>query len=233
MAKVTKKKHIFNLKFTRPPAMILSNYDLTYKDADRTTNIDFQETTTVCYSDESKKVHKCMISTIDFSNPSIYCCFWDRHFFTTQPIGCPIKYVPDVITREYFSEITKDKFSVKESASDLSKITLDTKYEAEYKNYYETDGVFCSFSCCLAFIRDNKKNPIYTDSEHLLRKIYYDFFKSSNIICSPSWRILKEYGGMVNIEEFRNNVSKMDYIYRGTYKSFKSVGNLYEEKIKF
>ena len=129
--------------------------------------------------------------------------------------------------------ITKDKFSVKASTAGLSKPSSDIKFQTEYNNYYETDGIFCGFSCCLAYIRENKKNPIYLDSEHLLRKIYYDFFKSTDIICSPHWRILKEYGGTVTIEEFRNNISRMDYIHRGTYKSFKSIGNLYEEKIKF
>ena len=43
-------------------------------------------------------------------------------------------------------------------------------------NYYETDGCFCSFNCCLAFINDNVHNAMYSSSKHLLMKMYYDIF---------------------------------------------------------
>lgn len=226
------KKYIFTLKFSASPTEIFAKYDLIYKDS-HTTTIDMSDVDNVCYADESKRIHKCMISKIDFSTPSMYSCFWDRNPFTTQPIGCPIKYVPTVITREYFSEITKDRFSVKEATFHNQKIAPEIQYQTANNNYYETDGIFCSFSCCLAFIRENKRNLYYSDSEHLTHKIFYEFFKSSKIVCAPDWRMLKEYGGALTIEEFRANSSKIDYDCKGFYKPFKSVGVLYEEKIKF
>ena len=226
----TVKKYIFTLKFSCTPSEVISKYDLSYKDTGKTTNIDIPEVETVCYTDESKKIHKCMISKIDFSCPSIYRCFWCRNPFTTQPIGCPTNYIPSSISRQYFSEITKDKFTVKESTVQNQKISSEIKYEKETNNHYETDGIFCGFSCCMSYIKENKKNPLYSDSEQLLYRIYSEFIKKDKIIPAPHWRMLTEYGGTLSIEEFRSSGVKTDYEYRGMYKP---TGSLFEEKIKF
>ena len=51
--------------------------------------------------------------------------------------------------------------------SNFSRITVDEN------EYYETDGIFCSFNCCQAFINENKHNPLYEHSTFLLNKIFF------------------------------------------------------------
>ena len=42
-------------------------------------------------------------------------CFWCKNPFTTIPIGCPISYISPQYMKQYYSEITKDKYVIKES----------------------------------------------------------------------------------------------------------------------
>jgi hypothetical protein len=210
----------------------------------------------VSFLDESKKIYHCNISMIDFysrrSTESLkgYKCYWCRHSFESTPIGCPIKYVSNNVVKTYHSEVSKDDYTIKENTTKyksniLSQIDLfTTKNKAKMKinkhEYYETDGVFCSFNCCKAFIKDNKHDNLYDHADNLLTKLYMDMNKT-DIKCvkinpAPSWRLLKEYGGSLEIEQFRENFNKSTYDFCGTIKLqsiFKPVGMLYEEKINF
>ena len=47
---------------------------------------------------------------------------------------------------------------------------------------------------------------------------------------APSWKLLKEYGGHMDITTFRNSFNKIMYESHGM---FKPVGHLFEEKINF
>ncbi len=202
------------------------------------------------FFDESKKIHKCNICMIDknrntlLQNKTDMSCFWCRHQFNTIPIGCPIKYISPQFVKQYYSEITKDKYTIKENITrnkyknrdELIKKDKNNKFSDSY--YYETDGIFCSFNCCLAFINDNYRNNLYSDSKFLLAKIYMELFDHEfNIKPAFSWRLLKQYGGEMSIEEFRDNLYKINY--EDIHNSVKdlpkqySIGSLYEEKIKF
>lgn len=198
-----------------------------------------EELETISFIDQTKKLHVCKISMIDFSsNRDVlnlkYNCYWCRHNFNTQPLGCPIEYISKKATKKYFSHISRDTYTIKENIpsdvqSDL--ITFDTPY-------YITDGVFCSFNCIVAYILDNKKNKIYDNSTMLLYKMYFDFTNSKlfSIDPAPHWRTLSVYGGDLTIEKFRDSFSKSHYEQHGIVKQIprqKSIGILYEEKLKF
>ena len=43
--------------------------------------------------------------------------------------------------------------------------------------YYETDGIFCSFNCCQSYINDNKHIRLYDNSHMLLLKMYNDLME--------------------------------------------------------
>lgn len=204
----------------------------------------------ITYLDEAKKLRKCIPTMVCHFRDQILpektgiSCFWCRHPFETIPIGCPMRYVSSQIEKRYTSEITRDTYQIKENVDadsidpeefrDTDKIQL----LLHNKNYYESDGVFCSFNCCLAYINENKRNPLYKSSKSLLFKIYRDIFGMSpgSLIPSGSWRLLASFGGHLSITEFRKNLNKVQYIEQNKIISqpkFAPMGILYEEKNRF
>lgn len=208
-----------------------------------------KDTNTFSYLDESKKEHQCVLTMVsnvdqcDLPDKTNNRCFWCHHTFDTKPLGCPIQYVPDRVVKDYYSEITKDTYTLRENITN-AQIEQNKDYYSKQnmnkmrRDYYITDGVFCSFNCCIAFIQDNHNNPLYRYSENLLSHIYTQTFgdKAQPIIPAPSWRILKDYGGSVSIGDFRKNFYKVEYkdvsniVYPTT--RFKMVGFLYEKQVK-
>ena len=210
-----------------------------------------------CFSflDESKKGHDCVV-TMKFLNShdvpehTDVHCFWCRHPFFYRPVGCPIKYVSNRIKKIYKSEITKQMNSLYENMSgkqieNLEKFVIphpqehnDEMFFFYKKDYYLVDGLFCSFNCCLAFILENNNNPLYYESENFLKKIYFDVYGESASVLIPaaSWRLLKDYGGHMPIEEFRKNFFKIEYldIKNVIYPvpDFKLIGFLFEKQVK-
>ena len=203
----------------------------------------------ISFLDESKKPHTCNISMIDFySKKDInllrYHCFWCRHPFDTRPIGCPIKYVSNKIVKNYYSNISKDVYTIKEDITKTRKNIIESSrvneknVETNNNTYYETDGVFCSFNCCKSYISENKQNSIYNNSEILLNRLFNTAMGTKTAVINPAphWRLLQHYGGHLNIVQFRESFNKIDYDYHGTTNSlplFSPIGTLYEERIKF
>lgn len=235
---------------------INSIYGITTTDISESTEADVLHNTTrlselninkstpeiISFMDESKKPHSCNLSMIDFNagkdvNLLRYCCYWCKNPFETRPIGCPIKYIPNQAVKRYYSHISKDTYTIKENITDEGDISDNGDVDLKRGDYYETDGVFCSFNCCSAYIQDNKHNSTYNNSMHLLRKIYTDItgIKNTFIVPAPSWRTLDQYGGFMNIVKFREGFNKIEYHTHGTYRDvkFHSVGTMYEETIKF
>ena len=183
----------------------------------------------------SKQVHKCNISMIDFSSRSDvnmlkYHCFWCKNPFNNMPIGCPISHKPSKNVRTYTSVITQNEYTIQEPV-----INTDVSDTA----YYQTDGVFCSFNCCVAYINDNKHNPIYNNSIMLLLNMYNDMFdrKIRHIPAAPDWRMITQYGGHMNITEFRESFDKVEYQNQGVLRDISnkmsSSVTLYEPRLKF
>lgn len=203
------------------------------------------------YIDEAKNDHICIVTMKDLLinqelpvKTNIY-CFWCRHCFDSRPIGCPINYKNSRLYKKYYSEITKNNYCLQETIStkqlENSKENIDDKnysLEIQPSNYYVTDGIFCSFNCCFAFIDANKMNPLYNQSIHLLKKMYYDLFPNHEIelMKAPHWRLLKNYGGELSIEEYRKNFYKIDYIENNDFTTIfpnqKSMGLIFEKRIK-
>ncbi len=212
----------------------------------------------ISFLDESKKLYQCNISMIDFETGNDietlrYNCYWCRNKFNSRPIGCPINYVSSKIIKKYHSEVSKDKYTITENITKnkreffnknkfifklIKDKNINTSISMNNIEHFETDGVFCSFNCCMAFIKDNKKNKLYEKSESLLLKMYIDLtgLKNVNINPAPHWRLLQEYGGNLSITQFRENFNKTSYEYHGVIKNsslYKPVASLFEEKINF
>lgn len=208
-----------------------------------------KEQHTFSYLDESKKEHTCIVTMIHHADQksipekTSISCFWCRHGFETHPIGCPIQYIPERIVKNYYSEITKDNYTLREN---ISQKQLSENIEAYKKNkmemnkrdFYITDGIFCSFNCCLAFIHSSHTNPLYINSENLLNHLYMTVFGDKALPIEPasSWRLLKSYGGMLSIEEFRKNFYNVDYNDIDNivvpFSTSRSIGFLFEKQVR-
>jgi len=194
------------------------------------------------FTDESKQLHKCNISMIDFNTQQEYDfrdnknCFWCRHSIPKNKtgIGCPIKYVSNKCHKTYYSEISKDIYSIKQNTTvKTSDKIIDENVKIQKNDYYLTDGIFCSFNCCMTWINDNSHNSMYDMSKTLLLSIFHNLYDLYVIDEAPHWRKLLKYGGELTISEFRSGFNNIEYKNHGYYlPSFKSIGFLFEEKLK-
>ena len=149
-------------------------------------------------------------------------CWWDRHVFTTTPIGCPLRYHPnkkDGLEKERFEKNMKS-----------ANINVDSN------NFFETEGYFCSFPCCHAYILSQRNSVKYKDSAVLLSRMFEIFHGiKANYPTAPSWKILKEYGGHLTVQEYRATFGKLEYVstvnVRRPYM-FSSSQYLAEKRIK-
>lgn len=163
--------------------------------------------------DEAKQSISCEIS---FPNTSNLHCFWDRHKITDDVIRCPLRYKPKQIVKVYKSEISKEQYTIKENvvkfpSSESKHANLKTIPES-----LEVSDAFCSFNCCLSWIRDNKHDRKYDQSEMLLHTLFKNATKThKQLIPSPHWRTLIVYGGFQTIEQFRSKIQKTIYTYNG------------------
>ena len=260
--KTSSNKYLFTLRNINPEHIenrfsitLTSNINIiidespnnTTKISDLSTNKTTPEV--ISFIDEAKKHHKCNISMIDFKSQKQissdnecqcqYQCFWCRNTIpsTVIAIGCPIKYVYSKAIKTYYSEISKDTYTIKEDITQKIKIKeLNDHIVIGDKGYYVTDGIFCSFNCCMAYITENSYNSMYNMSEMLLLKMYNNIYpdKIPSIEEAPHWRLLKQSGGHLSIEEFRNSFSKITFQSHGIINiDCKSLGNIYEEKLRF
>ena len=223
----------------------------TTKISDLTTNRNTPEI--ISFIDEAKKPHKCTISMVDFETQrkfssegysNGYDCFWCRNQIPSHVIGigCPIKFVSSQAVKTYYSEISKDTYTIKESITPNRKKKIeefgDGRLVIHEKDYYLTDGIFCSFNCCMAYISENREKSMYSMSEMLLLKMYNNIYPDK-IPCiqeAPHWRLLKQSGGHLTIKQFRESFSKIEYQEHGSVNidpKCKSLGTLFEEKLKF
>lgn len=127
-------------------------------------------------------------------------CWWCREQFTWHPIGCPLVFVPNTNT------FIKEKFlSVMKS---INIITEDTYH-------FETEGIFCSFSCTKSYIIDcfsKNSGERYKNSTTLLtlmkRKLTGD---NEYIPVAGSWKVGTRWGGHLQPELFRAALGKLSY----------------------
>lgn len=237
-----------NIKYN---LVIISNLQKEVKDDDKKTKISeviFNEVEhSISFLDENKKELKCIATMTDLINNPLpentdIKCFWCKHNFDTKPIGCPIKYINPVIEKSYISHITKDKYYMRENVtnskyeeiSDSKDGNIELSLVNNSTSYYLCDGVFCSFNCTLAFIKSNNHNLFYKESISLLHSLYHDLVgrKMAKIVPAPDWRLLKDFGGSMDIEKFRSSFNIVNYqeIFNlRDMKDMKIISKVYKE----
>ncbi|UIB20707.1 putative protein 350L [Cricket iridovirus] len=189
---------------------------------------------------ESTRTIKSQVEIMDETKRSILCevshcsiekeihCFWDRHKITGLVIRCPLRYKPKQIVKVYKSDVSQEEYTIKEN---VVKFQNDIGNFKTITDNLEVTDAFCSFNCCLAWIRDNKHDRRYDESEMLLQKIYSKSqhgLSDTALKPSPHWRTLTVYGGTLSLEEFRKNTFKTKFFYNGPILD---TGYLFSKKI--
>lgn len=217
--------------------------DIIPEEVTKLENLTNNEVKNISFLDELKNIKKCNISMIDYRSHNIinnnnYCCFWCRHTFKTLPLGCPIDYIYDILNKKYYSHITKETYTINQKVklSDcIETIQNDDRLDYKVNSYYITDGIFCSFNCVKSYIDDKKGNVFYEKSKVLLSKMYKDFSSGNSIKeinKAPDWRLLKPYGGILTIDDFRESFINVEYNNQGIVKDMRSIGYLYEKRFR-
>jgi len=190
--------------------------------------------------DKKRNVHVSMVNMENKQKLKQTLCFWCRHPFSDEPIGCPIRYHTHKMLQFCDSKITNEHYTVCQKISKFQKYNENKNNVFIPYNEYETDGIFCSFNCCKAFILDNRHNPLYRMSEFLLVKLHMDLFELKEpftILPAPSWRMLVQYGGDMTIDQFRDTFQKYTYEQQysiiHTLPKCRPVGYIYDENYMF
>lgn len=167
-------------------------------------------------------------------------CYWDHHTFEGIGIFCPLSYRPKQVakigqneikcnTNTKYNESDINSFTIKENIPKYKDVTTLDKNLIEITDaYYEVDGVFCSPECCLSYINDEKSKVggfKYFESERLL---HFMLGLTDRISPANHYRLLKEYGGNLTIDQFRRNNKSIKYNYYGTTVL---ISHLFEKKI--
>ena len=85
--------------------------------------------------------------------------------------------------------------------------------ESYFKNKFYTFGNFCSYNCALSYNINLNDEKIFKRTSLLYYFYKQTYAKTLKIKQAPSWEILKEYGGMLSINEFRKNFISNEYEY--------------------
>lgn len=143
-------------------------------------------------------------------------CFWCRHNFSTSPMGVPVKWVQSVYElRGDTGNVIKKKITVQERKRIENNKNATTDSNIIVNEYYEVDGIYCSMNCIRADL-DNLRGNRYKDSYILLcgmyRKLTGIIPGAHDINKAPSWRLLKEYGGDMDIDVYRDSFTRFKYV---------------------
>nr|WIL03505.1 hypothetical protein Cplu_201 [Cedratvirus plubellavi] len=75
-------------------------------------------------------------------------------------------------------------------------------------NLYLGDIPTCNYSCCYSELKRElgtsfiTRDPLYRDSEHILKYLFYTEHPEDKLVAAPDWRLLDINGGPLSHEEF-------------------------------
>lgn len=128
-----------------------------------------------------------------------YNCWWCT-LSASNPVGCPIKYLP-----------VYDK--------------KDRQREKVIEKKYVTQGIFCCFNCAKAYALAKSHDATYRNSVKLIA----DMSDNPRIQPAPDMMLLSQYGGDMREEQYRASFDRILYINDGTLEMF-PVTTIFIEK---
>lgn len=127
-------------------------------------------------------------------------CWWCRATFKWHPIGCPIEYSPSC-----------DGAKKKMFDAHLASMSL----KSDTSDFFIVEGIFCSFPCVKSYIADQcsrNTGSKYKDACTNLTLLYQKLYGATDDIpYAGSWKALKEWGGHLTIDEFRQTFGRLMY----------------------
>ena len=179
------------------------------------------------FIDSKKMKVKSWLNMVDFArsislpNATNKPCWWCRSSFVTCPIGAPINFW------------SKSSSSIHRSAAIKKCQDLNIKVDDDFE-FFETEGIFCSFPCVKAYILSNIKNPRYKECLTNLILLFNSIHKCvKHIPIAPSWKVLEQWGGHQTIEQYRSSFDRL--IYEDTNNIMRPimfpVSTIYEEHV--
>ena len=92
-------------------------------------------------------------------------------------------------------------------------VGIPVRFERD-QDLFEVEGIFCSFNCIVAYLSEHSEYR-YKDSTVLLSMMYRRIFNIvkhiTDINPSPSWKLLKEYGGHLSIDDYRKHMQFIEF----------------------
>jgi hypothetical protein len=174
----------------------------------------------------------------------------------TPRILQPVPQVPNRLrldeaastTTTTLAAMSPGSIHINEHVTDVESAASTAAGSATAAVFY-TDGIFCDFPCCKAWIDDD---ATIDASERvikniLLHTIFIKRYKMNKLIYpAPHWRLLKIFGGHLGIDQFRSYSTHKRFTFYGStqihqistgsedYPSqFVPISRLYEEQIQF
>ena len=84
-----------------------------------------------------------------------------------------------------------------------------TKFQDPYGprkiDSFDGEGIFCSLGCIKSYVLDQKGDPKYKDSLHLLGVIAILIQGHPEVTSNPHWKQLTDHGGNLDITSFRSD----------------------------
>jgi hypothetical protein len=178
----------------------------------------------VSFLDPSKKSKRWMITMKDSMSKTLLPpktdlkCWWCHHTFDSSPIGCPIQAVNAVKNgKTYYSLANKRDIEIREE---------DSKKE----ECFLTIGVFCGWGCMLGYAESKRTDLTYRESIQLA----YQICPTEGIHPAPPFTVLKDYGGPLSYEEFKNKYNTERFVNtKNHYIRMVPVGEIYDAISKF
>jgi len=175
-----------------------------YSNTEQITELADRSVKPLCFFDINKNKITMWTTMVDYSKQKHLPltidkpCWWCRYTFKGCPLGLPVKY-----------HSNGNKTQMTES---MTKFLKERNFIVNSEEFFETEGIFCSFPCCKAYIIDKGFRSKYKNSTTLLSMLYYTFYgKYINIPTAGDWRLLEKSCGPFKIEKFRNFSDKLIY----------------------
>jgi hypothetical protein len=114
-------------------------------------------------------------------------------------LGCPIAYYP-------MAEKSIDRDRLTEKFQKLN-------FPCDKLDFFETEGIFCSFPCIKRYIKKQNMKALYKNSMALLSLMHLLAYGTVvNIPYAPdAQKTLKMFGGHLTIEKYREGFGVLEY----------------------